>query len=290
MNLRQSLSTSYLWLAALGAGLAAVQLSIAEKSHNSDLWGISLLCWSASGFLFWRGRLRLKPSIDSSIDYGAWLFGAFIIVVTLLKSLSFNHTFPYLSPLLSAVGVALLASGWQGFKVHRDELIILGSIALLNFPVILFFDRFDTSLLTAKTAAVILWYLGLNASHQGQDLRLEHSGVSVYPGCSGMESILQLLNLGIVFCVMFLPRWSLWGFVEGVAIAIGFFVNACRVALMAYLSAYSTKEAFEYWHRGTGSLIFSALAVFLLGLFCWVVLKLDDTLSDQQASIVADEE
>jgi cyanoexosortase A len=286
MDLRRALSVSYLWLAVLGAGLAAVQLSITEKSHNSDLWGISLLCWSASGILFWRKRLRLKPSLN----YSAWLLGAFIIVVTLLKSLSFNHTFPYLSPLLSAVGVALLASGWQGFKYHRDELIILGSIALLNFPVILFFDRFDTSLLTAKTAAVILWYLGLNASHQGQDLQLEHSGVSVYPGCSGMESILQLLNLGIVFCVMFLPRWSLWGFVEGMAIAIGFFINACRVALMAYLTVYSTQEAFEYWHRGTGSLIFSAISAALLGAFCWGMLKLDDVLSVHRKSMVADEE
>jgi cyanoexosortase A len=278
MNLKRSLSFSYPWLTALGAGLAAVQLSIAEKSHNSDLWGISLLCWSASGILFWRKRLQFNPSVN----YGAWLLGAIVIAVTLFKSLSFNHTFPYLSPLLSAVGVGLLASGWQGFKYHRGELVILGSIALLNFPVILFFDRFDTSLSTAKAAAIILWYLGLNVSTQGQDLQLEHSGVSVYPGCSGMESILQLLNLGIVFCTMFLPRWPLWGLVEGMAIVVGFIVNACRVALMAYLSVYSTQAAFEYWHRGTGSLIFSTLAVSLLGLFCWGMLKLDDALSAQE--------
>jgi cyanoexosortase A len=287
MDLKQSLSRSYLWLASLGVGMAAVQLSLAEKSHNADLWGISLLCWSASGLLFWRKRFQLNPSVN----YGAWLLGSVTIVVTLLKSLSFNYTFPYLSPFLSAVGVGLLASGWQGFKDHRDELIILGSIALLNVPVILFFDRFDTSLLTAKTATGILWYLGLNVSNQGQDLHLEHSGVSVYPGCSGMESILQLLTLGIVFCVMFIPRWYLWGLVEGMAITIGFTVNACRVALMAYLSVYSTKEAFEYWHRGTGSLIFSAIAVALLGLFCWGMLKLNDTLSvPKEGSIVADEE
>jgi cyanoexosortase A len=287
MNLRRSLSLPYYWLAGLGGGLAVVQLSIAEKSHNSDLWGLSLVCWGAAGLLFWRKRLQLQPSTH----YGAWLLGTFIIVVTLLKSLSFNHTFPYLSPLLSAVGVCLLASGWQGFKQHRDELIILGSVALLNFPVILFFDRFDTSALTAKTAAGLLWYLGLNVSNQDQDLRLEQGGVSVYPGCSGMESILQLLNLGIVFCVMFIPRWPLWLWVEAMAIAIGFIVNACRVALMAYLSVYSTKAAFEYWHLGTGSLIFSTIAVSLLGLFCWGMLKLDESLSVQEEfSTAADEE
>jgi cyanoexosortase A len=287
MNLMRSLSLSYVWLIALGAGLAAVQLSIADKSHNSDLWGISLVCWCAAGFLFWQSRFQLTQGAH----YGAWLLGALLIIFTLVKSLSFNYTFPYLSPFLSALGVGLMASGWQGLRQHRGELIILGSIALLNFPVILFFDRFDTSLLTAKTAAVILWYLGLNVSNQGQELQLGQGGVSVYPGCSGMESILQLLNLGIVFCVMFLTRWPLWGLVEGTAIAVGFTVNACRVALMAYLSVYSTKEAFEYWHRGTGSLIFSAIAVALLGLFCWGTLKLDDALSVQEGiSAVANEE
>jgi cyanoexosortase A len=272
-------------LIVLSVGLAVVQLSLADKSDNSNLWGISLVCWCAAGSLFWQKRDQL----DRSTPYAASFLGACIIGLTLLKSLTFNHTFPYLFPLLAAVGLILLASGWNGFKQYRSELIILGSIALLNFPVIWFFDKFDTSLLTAKTAAVILWHLGLNVVHQGQDLRLNHSGVVVYAGCSGIESMVQLLNLAIVFNVLFLKRWSLWVWIAGVAIVIGFIVNACRVALLAYLSAYSTKTAFEYWHQGTGSLIFSGIAVALLGVLGWGMLVLQKNSDTDEVTLSAAE-
>ncbi len=274
MDPKRSRSFAYFLLILLSTGLAIVQLSIADKSNNFNLWGVSLVCWCAAGSLFWRKRLK----IDRPVSFDALLLGSFIVTITLLKSLSFNYTFPYLSPFLSALGIGLLASGWRGFSNHRSELIILGSIALLNLPVIWFFDKFDISLLTAKAAAVVLWHAGVSVAHQGQDVRLSNGGIYVYPGCSGIESILQLLNLGIVFCIMFLSRWLFWGFVGLAAIAIGFTVNACRVALMAYLTVYSAKGSFEYWHQGTGSHIFSGIAVALLGLFCWGLLMFEDEL------------
>ena len=256
-----------------------MQLSLADKSDNSNLWGISLVCWCAAGSLFWQKRDQL----DRSTPYAASVLGTCVIGLTLLKSLTFHHTFPYLFPLLAAVGLILLASGWNGFKQYRSELIILSSIALLNLPVIWFFDKFDTSLITAKTAAVMLWHLGLNVAHQGQDLRLNNGGVAVYAGCSGIESMVQLLNLAVVFGVLFLKRWSLWLWTAGVAIAAGFLVNACRVALLTYLSAYSTKAAFEYWHQGTGSLIFSGIAVTLVGAFGWGMLTLQKNIEADEA-------
>ena len=51
-----------------------------------------------------------------------------------------------------------------------------------------------------------------------------------------------------------------------VSFALFFLVNGVRVALMAVLVALSDGEAFEYWHLGDGSLIFSAIAVFSLAL------------------------
>jgi exosortase/archaeosortase family protein len=54
-----------------------------------------------------------------------------------------------------------------------------------------------------------------------------------------------------------------------IAVLIGFIVNAARVALMAVLVSLSQPEAFKYWHEGNGSVIFSMIAVFIFGLFCW---------------------
>jgi len=57
-----------------------------------------------------------------------------------------------------------------------------------------------------------------------------------------------------------------------VAVLVGFIVNGVRVALMAVLVALSQQDAFEYWHQGDGSLIFSMIGVLLFGLFCHFLL------------------
>ena len=58
------------------------------------------------------------------------------------------------------------------------------------------------------------------------------------------------------------------------AVFAAFFVNAARVALMAAI--VSNKAVFDYWHFGQGSLIFSVIAVGILGLFCWFAILRDE--------------
>jgi len=82
--------------------------------------------------------------------------------------------------------------------------------------------------------------------------------------------------------VMFPLDWKKKIIVPITAVLIGFSVNGVRVALMAILVAYSTSENFEYWHKGDGSQIFSLISALLLGLFCFLLLRLDE--SKQQES------
>jgi exosortase/archaeosortase family protein len=60
-----------------------------------------------------------------------------------------------------------------------------------------------------------------------------------------------------------------------VAVITAFVVNAARVALLAVLVSLSQLEAFKYWHQGTGSVIFSMIAVLIFGLFCWFAILKD---------------
>jgi exosortase/archaeosortase family protein len=62
-----------------------------------------------------------------------------------------------------------------------------------------------------------------------------------------------------------------------VAILVAFVVNGVRVALMAVLVAYSSQEAFEYWHTGTGSQIFFLITILIFGLFCYFISQKDDS-------------
>jgi exosortase/archaeosortase family protein len=79
---------------------------------------------------------------------------------------------------------------------------------------------------------------------------------------------MQMVMLAILFLFMFPTNWKQKILVPVVGVLVGFAVNVVRVALMAYLIAYSTEKAFEYWHFGQGSIIFSMIAAAIFGLFC----------------------
>ena len=58
------------------------------------------------------------------------------------------------------------------------------------------------------------------------------------------------------------------------SVVIGFLVNAMRVSLMAILVSQKQMAAFEYWHDGSGSLVFSVIGTILLVLLVRVLVEL----------------
>jgi cyanoexosortase A len=262
------LNNTQFWLLGIVGGLIAIHLNVSWKIGEINLLGVSVLFWLAVSSLLWRKRnsLTLESDVFSTI------LGAFLIAVVLLKSTSLTGShFIRLSPFLSAVGLALLASGFKGFKQYWQELLIL---FFLGMPQVLLSSLLiDISTFTAQFAAFILWYLGFEVSRQGVYINLPTGGVEVYPGCSGLESIAHLLGLAVLFLVMFPMDWGQKILVPVLAIFLAFVVNGVRVALMAALAASSKPEAFEYWHKGNGSLMFSLIAVLLFGLFCLFLIR-----------------
>lgn len=269
LSLVKSLKNSEFWLLGIAAVLIAIHLNITWKSDNSNLWGVSVLFLTAVCYLIWekRNTLSLKTGVISSF------LGTLLIAAILIKSTSFSENFPYVSPFISAIGLGLLASGFKGLKQYWQELLLL---FFLGVPKITLLWLIDISLLTAKFAAFVLWYSGFEVSRQGLNITLPTGTVEVYPGCSGMEAIIHLCGFAVLFLVMFPTDWGKKIIVPVIAILIGFVVNGVRVALMAVLAAPATQKAFEYWHKGDGSLIFSLVSVSIFGLFCLFLLRLDE--------------
>jgi cyanoexosortase A len=259
------------WLLAIGAGYIAIHLTLTWKADNSSLLGTSFLCWAAISSLIWdkRHSLNLESGIFSSF------FGLSLIALLLVKSISLTSLggFLHISPAIFAFGLALLASGFKGLKQYRGELLVLSSISL---PKILPLSLIDISLLTAKFASLILWYTGFEVTRNGVYIYLPTGSVEVYPGCSGLELIFQMLSLALLFLLMFPQKVKQKIIVPIIAITLAFIVNGVRVALMAVLVAQGHKEAFDYWHEGEGSLIFSLISVLLFGLFCWFSLGMTE--------------
>ena len=126
----------------------------------------------------------------------------------------------------------------------------------------------DISPLTARLANFILWLMGFDVVRQGVWLILPTGSVEVYTGCSGVKTILQLIGLSWVVLTIIKTSWKPKLYLPIAAIFLGFIVNGFRVALMAILIALADSAGFDYWHTGTGSLIFSGISVLLFGLAC----------------------
>ena len=258
------------WLLGIASGLIALHLTLTSRTNDTDLFGTMLLFWGVVVFLIWERHESL--TFESGVF--ASFFGASLIALILLKSSSISgyDFFIRATPFLSGISLALLASGTKGLKQYWQELLILGYTAI---PPGFLGVLVDIALLTAKFSAFILHYLGFEVLRKGVFLILEKGSVEVYHGCSGVNVILQLLGMAVVFLLMFPTTVGQKIVVPLVAIISAFVVNAARVALLAVLVSLSQPEAFEYWHLGSGSVIFSMIAVFIFGLFCWFAILKD---------------
>jgi cyanoexosortase A len=223
---------------------------------------------------------KKKDALDFESGAGSTILGILLITLVLLKSFSLSgyDIFLRISPLISTLGLGLIASGFKGLKQYWQELLIVGFIAI---PPGLILNFMNVAPVTAKFSHFLLWYLGIDVTRQGVHLILERSSLEVASGCTGVSAILQLFGLGMLVLLMFPTNFTQKIFVLIAATVVGFVVNGARVALMTYLLAYYGQKAFEYWHYGDGSLIFSMIAVAIFGLFCWFTVLRDEPNNSQ---------
>lgn len=153
-----------LWLLAIAGGLIAIDLSLSWRSApDLSQLSMSLLCWGAVLSLLWEKRhsLNLESDLFSS-GLGLLLIG-FVLLRSLLMT-SFDSVFELL-PLISGIGLALVASGFKRLGQYRQELLI---ILALNIPIGLVINRIELlSNATAKFATMLLTYCGVEVYRQG---------------------------------------------------------------------------------------------------------------------------
>lgn len=255
------------WLKAVATCLTAIFLTLAWRIDDTDLLASALLFLAAVLSLLnerWKS-LSFQTSLSSMI-IGSLIVGFLLARSSATPSISFLLGFP----LLGALALALLASGFKGIHQYKKELGILLFLALprLILPLLV-----DPTLWTAKFSATALWYLGFPVIRDGLNIQINTGIVEVYPGCSGIDSMIHLLSLSGLYILMFACGWVQKILVAIAALIIAFIVNGFRVALMAYLVSISNDAAFDYWHEGDGSLIFSVIAVLIFGSLCFILMR-----------------
>jgi len=254
------------WLLAIAAGLIAIHFTLTGRDADVSSQSMSVLYWLAVSSLVWEKRhhLSMKSSLLSS------LLGLLLIMIVVLRGASLASTnFLSVSPFLSGLGLGLLASGVKGLKQYWRELTIL---FFFGVPKILLAPFINITTLTAQLTVFILWYGGLDVQRQGTQVLLPVDGVNVVRSCSGFNSIFYLLGLAVIFLLLFpLKGVAKNVLVPIVAIVLAFFVNGCRIALLAIQMNAQNQSAFDYWHEGQGAALFPMIAVTLFGIFCYIL-------------------
>ena len=266
MDWKKSLQKIEYWLVALSGGLVLLHLTLIDKSQNENLFSTATLTWLTIGSLLWDRRKKLILESDTASTF----VGMALVVLTIIRNLTTTDSSLRLFPLIAGVGVILIASGFKSLKSYGKEIILLSLLLFLRLVTIVL-NAFDLPLLTAKVSAFMLWFVGFDVVRQGVVIALPTGRVEVYGACSGVESIVLMLCIAILF--FFLISISHWqkAICIAIAVVIGFMINAFRVALLAFFVDVQQPKAFEYWHSSDGSLSFAIISVFMFGLFCWLV-------------------
>ena len=265
MDWTKSLQKIEYWLVALSGGLVLLHLTLIDKSQDENLFSLAALTWLTLGSLLWDRRKKLVLESDTVSTF----VGMALVVLMIIRNLATTDFSLRLFPLIAGVGVILIADGFKSLKSYGKEIILLSLLLFLRL-VAIFLNTFDLPLLTAKVSAFMLWFVGFDVVREGVVIALPTGRVEVYGACSGVESIILMLCISILF--FFLISISHWQKVICVAIAvvIGFMVNAFRVSLLAFFVDNHQPKAFEYWHSSDGSLSFAITSVFIFGIYCWI--------------------
>ncbi len=267
-SLPRSLNLPSVWVTAIAISLGGISLNMFWRAEDFNLFGLGVLFFLAVSSQLWERRESL--TFESGIF--ASFFGATLLVLLLIKSLFLTggSLFTCVFPLFSAVGLGLIACCFKGLKQYWQELLLLLVLTIPNVLASWLVD-YNPSLVTAKFASYLLWYLGFDVTRQGTSLYLTGGAVNVRAGCSGLETMLYMLSLALLTLAIFPAKQYQKILVPLVAVVLGFILNGLRVSLMAILVDASNWPALTYWHDGEGSFVFSAIGSLLLGLF-WVFL------------------
>jgi|GEM_PF-7117799 len=180
-----------------------------------------------------------------------------------------------LAPWPLALALALLVGGWKRLGLFWREALVVTGLAISPFveTVVLELAGLDLAPSTAQFTAAILRLAGWNASARDVIVSLPEAWIVVSQGCSGLKTVYFLVGFSVVLLLVYpLPGAGRNSFVVLSAAAIGYFVNAVRVAILALMATPGHEAAFQFWHVKQGAMVFEILAVAVfLGLVYFIM-------------------
>jgi len=221
-----------------------------HEAHGPFIIAIAV----AAGVARWRTFLAARGSVP--------IAGALSLVFgLLLYMLGRSQEFLVLetgSQLPIIAGVILLLKGWQGLRVYWF------AVAFLFFSVVWpgwLIDKLTVPLKEAATNLTVntLGSLGYPIASTGVIIQIGRYQLLVADACSGLNTMISLLSVGILFLYMIRRTNFLWNAAIIVAMPfIAFFANVLRVMALTLITYHFGDRAGQsFLHEFTGIFLFA---------------------------------
>jgi cyanoexosortase A len=220
---------------------------------------MSLLLWGSLYLLLWDRRPYFKNNQDKVSIFLGYLTITSLLILSIIHPGEKNLGF---FPLAAFSGWFLIFIGISHAKLYLKEFCIL---AVFGIPKLIPDTALGLAPITAKFSAYVLWYLGYPVSLNRTYIQVPNGGVEVIPACSGINLMVHMLSISVIFLCVFPTQKISSGFFIVFAVLLGFFMNVIRVALLAALSTPQSSEQFHYWHSTSGASLFVLLTLIIYG-------------------------
>jgi exosortase/archaeosortase family protein len=260
--------------------------------NNRDLWGLLAAIFAL--YLLLLSLLTQPPDVGLNVvlvlggallvlpappagwqprpgRIGRW-FGVALLMSILwfgqrLMSIDFMSS---LLPLLAGMALALLAVPVSKLRPFLPALSLLALLPVLR-AVESLMPLGTLSVATAWLTQQMLTLSGYAAEQMGNSIRMKGGGIIVSGACAGLNILLQLLVVAVIFALAF-PMRHRWqnGLMYLMAPLLGIVVNGMRITLLAMVITSSLPNKrwwFEFFHDHWGAMLFSGLG---MQLFVWL--------------------
>lgn len=194
------------------------------------------------------------------------LLVAFSMVLYFFALLTQVHTIISLAMFLTVLGTLIYLFGVQIVFVLFTPLLLF--LLLIPVPDPLYIKlTFPLQLKVSEISEVIVSMFGVPIFRQGNVMNIPNKSFEVVEACSGLRSMITLMNLSIIVGYFMLERKTSKCILLLASIPIAVFVNIIRVSLMILLYHFFKLDLVEgTLHTVTGLAVFALALISLLGL------------------------
>ncbi|MBE9008788.1 cyanoexosortase A [Pseudanabaenaceae cyanobacterium LEGE 13415] len=270
----QVANDSNYWLLGIALALIALHLQLYYRlTGNFSSVSLELIGWSAVFYSLWHRRNDLMLQREPVSQFVGW----FLIAILLVRGVNLRGAQTIVlgvTPLFIGIAIALLSVGWKQFKHYQRELWLLFIMAIPTEFLVQGIDRLiHSTVLTAKYAHTLMWYLGFLVERKGTQLVMPSGAVDIYLGCSGLEAAVVSMKVALFFLLVYPTCLREKILVPSIAVFSAFIINGFRVIFLAYLVSKQDTAGFEYWHGEQGAQIFSMISMTILSTYCQVLME-----------------